>query len=441
MSYRTIFREAVGEIPPTSIDVDRVIARQRRAGKLHRWGACGAGAAAVLAVAVTAALLLPGAAPRTTEAAGGQKITTAPGTPEDLARLDNAVFAALKREAPGMKWVHKPSPLNPGPKTDTLSDTPAWDDSDRMNTLVGYAGSGWMSVDGVEGLVMVRIERDATKHLASDPCEDLTPNSTCRESDGPNGERLVTVDSRKQEQSRDGRRHAHNHRRIHVFRPDGTVLSVSLQGYSLDGSQPLTAEEQAAVALDPAIALAPLPPGVVPPSPTPRPSLTKSAEQKRIDDAVFASLRRQAPDVMGAGGATASPVDLASVWRGSGSENNADSYWGQGRILVGKAAGLFSVQIHRQNPGLSGDMTCGKPTRTYACTAGKGPDGERHRTVTNTTRNGSKVSAERGVHVLRKDGSWLAVTLTADLPDARFALTVAQQQAVAFDPAVALAGR
>lgn len=81
-------------------------------------------------------------------------------------------------------------------------------------------------------------------------------------------------------------------------------------------------------------------------------------------------------------------------------------------------------------------MTCAKPTKVYRCTAGVGPHGERYRTVTNTNPGGS---AERMVDVRRKDGSWLSVTLAGDPPAGKFPLTAAQQQAIAFDPAITLA--
>ena len=50
MSYQKILEEAVGEIPPTSIDVDQVIARQRRWIRLRRLGVVAAAAVTVGAV-------------------------------------------------------------------------------------------------------------------------------------------------------------------------------------------------------------------------------------------------------------------------------------------------------------------------------------------------------------------------------------------------------
>ena len=154
---------------------------------------------------------------------------------------------------------------------------------------------------------------------------------------------------------------------------------------------------------------------------------------------MFASLRQQAPDIQGESGANRTP-DLSAVWLDAGGDNNADSYWGQGRIVVDGVAGTFSVQIHRADHG---DGKCGKPSRSYACTAGTGPNGERYRTVANTTRQESAASAERRVSVLRKDGTWLSITVTLNArpPDATFALAAAQQQAIAFDPAIALTSR
>ena len=55
MSYQTVFREAVGEIPPTSIDVEQVIRQQRQQRRRHRLATLVA--AAVLGVAVPLAIV------------------------------------------------------------------------------------------------------------------------------------------------------------------------------------------------------------------------------------------------------------------------------------------------------------------------------------------------------------------------------------------------
>jgi hypothetical protein len=99
--------------------------------------------------------------------------------------------------------------------------------------------------------------------------------------------------------------------------------------------------------------------------------------------------------------------------------------------MVSGVAGLLKVDIRRQDPGTSGDLTC----QTSGCRAGTGPHGERYRTT--TSRDGSGAVTEREVVVLRPDGSWVAATLSAVGPRG-LPLTAAQQQAVAFDPTVAL---
>ncbi len=446
MSYRQLLDDAIGDAPLSTVDVDGVITRQRRARTLRRWGACGAGAVAVLAVTATAAQVLPGHTP--IQPADGRRITTVAGTPEDLTRLDNAVFAALEREVPGLTWRNSRSP-----------DTPDWRHTGGgENTLAAYLGQGSIKVGAAEAHLMVQIERHGARRTSGWTCPGR--ETTCLESAGPHGERVWTRIPARVDTSSGKRPDAISPQRVEVLRPaDDTLVLVHLIGHGApDGSTAMTLEQQTAIALDPALALAPLPPGVVVTPPAPAPSVSPApsaatpagtgtsgpvdpAQQRRIDNAVFASLRRQAPDVKGLAGATQSPMDLAAAWTDTGGDNTADSYWGQGRILVNGLAGLFSVQIHRQDPGFAGDLTCGEPGRSYACTAGTGPHGERYRTVTITTRKDSTISAERMVSVLRKDGSWLSVSLSADPPEGRFPLTAARQQAVAFDRTIDLTGR
>jgi hypothetical protein len=420
MSYRQVMDDAIGDSPVSTVDVDTVIARQRRDQKVRRWGACGAAAAAVLALAVTVPQVLPGHT--RPGPADDPQITTVAGTPADLTRLDNAVFTAVKREVPGLKWHNPASP-----------DVPDWShEGGDQDTLVSYRGQGAIVADGVRAHLMVTIVRHGSERTVP-PCVD-----SCRESAGPRGERVRTGAMPPEGSKASDRRSG---RYVRVLRPaDDTVIMVTLESESPDGIRSMSLAQQTAIALDPAIALAP-----VPPAPSPSPTGTSPpadpAQQRRIDNAVFASLRQQAPDSHGESGPNRDRRDLSTVWLDSGGDNNTDSYWGQGRIGVNGVTGLFSVQIERESAAFGRDMTCGKPSRTSACTAGTSPHGERYRTVTNTRRNASEISADRSVYVLRKDGSWLSVYLNADPPDATFALTAAQQQAIAFDQAIALTSR
>ncbi|MEU5721170.1 hypothetical protein ABZ783_05000 [Micromonospora sp. NPDC047738] len=429
MSYRQFLDEAIGDSPVSTIDVDQVIMRQRRNRRLRRWGVCGGAAAAVLGVTATAALGLPSVG-RQPAPAERPRITTVAGTPEDVARLDGAVKAAVERAVPGVTWginATEGSPLR-------HAGDPRNGGEDPSNGVASYRGYGTITVNGVKAHLSIFINRQQGDRSREAPCvERPEVNQTCRESVGPNGERITLMNMSRVEQASSGRRHIRDNRYLLVHRPDDSLVSVLLESAASTGGFALTAEQLTAVGLDPGLVLAPLPPGVrltPPASPSASPR-QPSPQQKRIDNAIFAALRKQAPGVKGAGGASDTPTDLASVWTDGGGKNTADEYWGQGRLRADKATGLFSVQIWRTDPGL-GSLTCGKNTKMYTCKAGTGPHGEKYRTV---TIGGS--SAERTVDVRRADGSWLWVNLIGDRGN--FPLTPAQQQAIAFDPAIALA--
>ncbi|MFE9651753.1 hypothetical protein [Micromonospora sp. NPDC006431] len=427
MSYRQFLDEAIGDSPVSTIDVDQVIMRQRRNRRLRRWGVCGGAAAAVLGVTATAALGLPSVG-RQPAPAERPRITTVAGTPEDVARLDAAAKAAVERAAPGVTWG-----TSGGPPLHHGGD-PRNGGEDPSNGVASYRGYGTITVNGVKARLSIFINRQQGNRSREAPCvERPEVNQTCRESVGPNGERITLVNMSRVEQASSGRRHIRDNRYLLVHRPDDSGVSVLLESAASTGGFALTAEQLTAVGLDPGLVLAPLPPGVSlapPASPSASPR-QPSPEQKRIDNAIFAALRKQTPGVKGAGDGYDTPADLASVWTDSGGTNSADEYWGQGRLLVGKASGLFSVQIWRTDPGIA-SLTCGKNTKMYTCTAGTGPHGEKYRTVTN-----GGTSAERTVNVRRADGSWLSVNHIGD--GGNFPLTPAQQQAIAFDPAIALA--
>ena len=156
----------------------------------------------------------------------------------------------------------------------------------------------------------------------------------------------------------------------------------------------------------------------------------------------FVSARLEPPGVTGAEGE--GPVftanDLGAGWsdRGAESRNTTDTYWGYGRVMVKKVAGLLSVDIRRRDAAPAGDLVCGEATPTRACGAGTGPRGERHRTT--TTRRADGVATQREIEVRRGDGTWLRVTLAANVKG-RFTLTATQQLGIALDPAVTLPGR
>ena len=195
-------------------------------------------------------------------------------------------------------------------------------------------------------------------------------------------------------------------------RPDGRVLIVDIRGD--DEHPPLTTEQLTALALDPAVAKVASDPF----------RYDENARRMTIDAKLFAALQREVPGIKGAEGVPPNYSPHPSIgvfWSAEGGKNTEDDYWTKGSVFVGTVLGPLTVEMHRHHPGTAADLT------------GTGPNGERYR----TTVDGSGPAATRVVQVLRTDGTWLAITLSAN-KEGKFALTAAQQQAIAFDKAIAL---
>lgn len=415
MSYRTIFREAVGEIPPTSIDMDRLIAGQRRARRLRRVGVAATAAAAVVAV-IVGATAVTGRPRADVPAAPSPTVRTpAPSEGDSFTPTDMAIFEAVGRVAPDLEWA---------PRRGAVNAEPEWHSSPATSgyTPSAYMGQGRVRSGDRAGDLVVQIDDDWG---SLSPCTaDAVSRNGCTMTTGPAGEKIRATSARNPAREPDRSPSGISvSRTVMVERADRVVLIVSIKGE--DENPPLTIGQLTALALDPAVAARAAQPFAGDPE----------ARRRWIDSRVLASLQRQVPGVTGAEGrgAQVAPADLGAFWGAREGASTRDSYSGQGRVLVKGVVGLFSVRVDRQAPGSPGDLACGGSTGTAACTEGAGPNGERYR----TTHSGSGASAVRTVHVLRADGSWLVATLTAD-PQGRFALSAAQQQAVASDPAVAL---
>jgi hypothetical protein len=405
MSYRQALDEAIGHSPVSTVDVDRIIVRQRRTAKLRIWGASGAGAASVLAVTLAVALL-PESTTSTVRPATGPEVTTTVGTTADLLRMESAVNTALMREAPDITFLPMPQPGNPvGDQTSHLT---------RRE----------IEVDGVRGTLTVRVTRYLPVRFT---CESPPPaGQGCR----PDGTLIKTA-----ENTRPTGYPPHLFRSVTALRENGEMVTVYLAGDDGQGRLSLRVEQLTAVATDPAVRPGLLPPGAeAKPAPTDLPTAPHDeAQQERIDNRLLAALRRQAPGV-GALGADGNAADLQSQWTGDPAENNLDHYQGEARITIGGVPGLLAVRIAR----MASFPDCGEPSWSQRCTESEGPDGQRIRVITDTARQTPEISAERHVLVLRKDGLWVIVLLTSNRPDGTFALTEQQQKAIALDPAMTL---
>ncbi|MFG1675172.1 hypothetical protein [Micromonospora sp. NPDC049282] len=420
MSYRVIFDEAVGEVPPSAIDLDRLIARQRRRLRLRRLGVVGAAAVAVGAIAIGAAVT--GGHPRTAPAVAPSPTVRVPppGQNQTFTRTDHAIFEAMSRVAPGLEWIRQDR---------------AWEGSGVWNsgastsgyTPDGYGGQGRVRVGDSVGYFTVGIPLDPQPRHPCPPKQAGKASCTIRT--GPGGEMIRTGSARNPDlmfkRSPTGFTVI---RSVSVRRADGLEIQVQIVGE--DEDPPLTEGQMVALALDPAVvevAADPL-------------RGDKRARRQLIDSWVLAAIQRQNPGVTGAEGK--GPVftanDLGAGWsdRGAENRNTTDTYWGYGRVMVKRVAGLLSVDIRRGDAVPAGELGCGEPDPTRTCEAGAGPRGERWRTTT-IRRDGATV--ERQIEVRRSDGTWLRVTLASNVKG-EFPMTRARQLGIALDPTVTLPG-
>jgi hypothetical protein len=389
VSYRRALQDAVGKIPPTSIDVDQIIGRQRRLIRLRRVGVLVAAAVAVGAITI-GAVAATGRPDAQLPVAPTPSVPAVPTPPppqqqgKAFTRLDTAIFEAIDRVAPGLRWISWNSGI----------------------TTRGYEPNGWMGQgevrsDAGTGELVVQFSPPDWGEVG--PCTgDLVKNG-CVMTTGPGGEKIMTFSTRNPANGK--HRPLTLTHSMFMQRPDGRVLIVDIHG--ADEKSPLTIAQLTALVLDPAVAKVAEDPF----------RYDNDASRIRIDSKVFAALNREAPGIQAYGGGGVGN-GFFDDRRG---KNTEDDYWTQGRITLAKVTGRLTVEMHRRDPGTAGALT------------GTGPHGERYRTGV----TGSGASAIRMVHVLRTDGTWLAVGLSADKNGA-FALTGAQQEAVALDPAIAL---
>ncbi|MCZ7440462.1 hypothetical protein O7598_29005 [Micromonospora sp. WMMC241] len=421
MSYRVIFDEAVGEVPPSAIDLDRVIARQRRRLRLRRLTVVGAAAVAVGAIAIGTAVT------------GGHQRTAPPVAPSPTVRVpppgqgqtftptDHAIFEAMSRVAPGLEWIRQDRAWEGSGVWDSGASTTGY-------TPDGYLGQGRVRVGDRAGYLMVGIPLDREPLLPCPPKQ--ASKASCAVRTGPTGETIRTGSARNRDDmfKRSPTGFTVN-RSVWVARPDGVVVNVSIMGE--DEDPPLTEGQMAALVLDPAVAAVAADPlrG------------DERARRQLIDSWVLASIQRQNPGVTGAEGK--GPVfganDLGAGWsdRGAENRNTTDTYWGYGRVMVKRVAGLMSVDIRRGDAVPAGELGCGEPDPTRTCDAAAGPRGERYRTTT-IRRDGATV--ERQIEVRRSDGIWLRVTLASNVKG-EFPMSPARQLGIALDPTVTLPGR
>ncbi|SBT53716.1 hypothetical protein [Micromonospora narathiwatensis] len=251
MTYQQIFDEALGAPPPTSVDLDGIMVREARRGRLRRLGAYGTAAGAVVAVAVGIGVVVTDRPAVTMPGIVAASSSEAPGDEANKARVRSAMLAAIDREVPGLRWVpdaeHKNMADWSGP---TVTD-PSW----PVSWFSHQSASGWIGAGlAVRGDIRARFSIEISMPKAGQSTEDLTCSGAaraCETSRGPNGERIRRVDV-------DGRRTLPDKpptptvsRWVEVFCPDGTQVRVSAVSSSAEFL--LTVPEMTAIGLDPAL--------------------------------------------------------------------------------------------------------------------------------------------------------------------------------------------
>ncbi|MFE9693399.1 hypothetical protein [Micromonospora sp. NPDC005806] len=260
MTYRELFDAAIGETPPTAIDLDRVIKRQRRLVRVRRVAVCGVAAGAVLAVTLGAGLMvdrqhkLPTTAPSAHASRPPYRISNNQRPSEYSARYRDGVAAAVAARVPGVRWTQPSAVRGLDFPTSPTSDTPfATDSEDYRN--VGFSlraypvdpqgafgNQLWVSALAEPQLGLFRYIKECGRDH-----ED-----SCALSTGPGGAHIREIASVENLSRRPKDPEVQLHyRRVDVLYPDGTWIVLNLM--CGDGRFLLTQEQLRELALDPVL--------------------------------------------------------------------------------------------------------------------------------------------------------------------------------------------
>jgi hypothetical protein len=286
---KQLFDEAIGEPPPSTVDVDLVLARAQRTAWVRRvvdpWVVTGAGVVAVSLGA--AALLAPGGGPELGVGPASSPVPgpapasrvvpcaptpTAPPTAESpehaVTRLTAVLTAAVQRQLPGTAFEANPVAQYPtgtwhGPFAFYHVDREAVAEPDGgCSGGEDYFSARATTVTaGLRGNVSAVIGRlggvaTPTTECSADPVADA--DHTCERRTGPAGE-VVVISTLTQ-------RAGVMHRRVDVTKADGTGVVLQAENVGVDDKHggtpespapPLTHEQLTVIALDPGLTLYP----------------------------------------------------------------------------------------------------------------------------------------------------------------------------------------
>ena len=199
-----ILDDLIGAPPPSTVDVDAIIVRQRRRQRVQRLAAGGSAAAGVVLAVVLAfgmaggprrpdgtppATTPPGPSPSATPVATGFRLETGTkaGRERTLQRLRLALESALAEHAPRAKWIYMPDV--PGEKRTPDGRPTMW----ISENPVFFEGRSGISADRVKGGFYLRVRPTECQIGLSCSqavtCDDIS--SGCSEGRTPGGLAVV----------------------------------------------------------------------------------------------------------------------------------------------------------------------------------------------------------------------------------------------------------
>ncbi|MEW2377013.1 hypothetical protein AB0883_13045 [Micromonospora sp. NPDC047812] len=253
MTYREIFDAAIGDAPPSSIDLDGVILRQRRLVRTRRLGAYASAAGGVLALVLGAGLVVdrpdmqpagPVSASRPPYRKSNQFL------PSDAAeRYQRGMAAALAARAPGVRWVPLTAVGRGALPTAPAGDVPvggAYEDYRNVGFSVHAYPLDPAGAFSNELSALALAEAQPGRNRDVMDCGKQTADS-CGLSAGPDGARVREI---ARVIRAVGGGDVIHFRGVDVLHRDGTWIKISL--HSRDGRFVLTPEQLRDLALDPA---------------------------------------------------------------------------------------------------------------------------------------------------------------------------------------------
>jgi hypothetical protein len=270
---KQLFDDVIGEVPPSTVDVDAAISRGRRAARLHRLTSPVAAATAgvVLVTGAVAVALLPSGG-NVSPGGGSQAGRCLDGVPtapplaerseEAASRLTGVLGPLVGQRLPAGSRLGGPTdhPEHVVAQPLVFAHVHA-----EPRSLGGpgdcYLGEDYFSAnadvswDSATGAVSVAVGRLGGRNMPMDKCVSSAEESFCASQTGPRGERVILVTI-----TLDGVvRH-----RVDMAKPDGTWVMLSATNDIRPGEggltapvPPLTREQLLQIALDPALTLYP----------------------------------------------------------------------------------------------------------------------------------------------------------------------------------------